>query len=170
MRKPLDEFGGWLKCFPVLCWIILIVGIIDVIFPLMVFINAIIVAAAGLTVDPFVQHLGMFGLLKSILTLPNIIFPVLINRSLKAKSVDTPNKIMKIFGIYSLSIILVTVFTDTIVYPYYRPKMQLMQPSTTDQLQDILRTVIEIVIFYIVWFLYFKNSKRVLAYYGKNAG
>ncbi len=96
-----------------------------------------------------------------------IVFATWVIRTVKVKSADTPNKVVKILCRY-----FVVFFLVWVLIPRIACLAKLTPPDTTyyaSLFQNLVIAAIILAVYSAIWFLYFRKSKRVFAYYGKNA-
>ena len=96
-----------------------------------------------------------------------IVFATWVIRTVKVKSADTPNKVVKILCRY-----FVVFFLVWVLVPRVACFAELTPPDTTyyaSLFQNLVIAAVILAVYSAIWFLYFRKSKRVLAYYGKNA-
>ena len=158
MPKALNEFGGWLRLFWLLWWIHLIAAGLQL-------VNVTYFLAKGISADP--TRLLKLLLLVYIQWSVPIIFATWVIRTVRCKSSDTPDKIFKILSLYFLVFSLVWTLVPRVAH------LAMVSPPDTKYYAKLLRNLmIAAMILFIystVWVQYFRKSKRVLAYYGKNA-
>ena len=152
MPKPLNEFGGWLKVFWALWWIQFILGVLLL----------LCVAFSLVKWTP-----GEFRNIQNILlalipwSIPTI-FAILSFSVIKIKSPGTPNKIARILCLYFVVAVSVWI-----------PLASLgMRPPIwgRELFEAVIIAAVVLLAYSIIWVLYFRKSKRVLSYYGENAG
>ncbi len=158
MRKPLNEFGGWLRFFSLLWWIHLISAGLQL-------INITYFVVKGIFADP-TQLLKLLLLVYIQWSIP-ILFAIWVIRTVRIKSPDTPDKIFKILFLYFVVFSLVWILVPRVAY------LAMFTPPDAKYYAKLLRNLmIAAMILFMystVWVQYFRKSKRVLAYYGKNA-
>lgn len=89
-----------------------------------------------------------------------IVFLIWMIKTVEIRSANTPNKIIIILGLEVAVTLLPSILglTDSIgslsVLSYIKSQLHIISGGSA---------------FFVIWFLYFKKSKRVLYFYGKNA-
>ncbi len=159
MPKPLNEFGGWLRFFLGLWWVHLISASLQL-------VNVSFFLVGGIPADP-IRLLEILLLVSIQWSIP-IIFAFWVIRTVRIKAADTPNRIVKILYRY-----FVAFFSVWILLPRISYFAELTPPDTTyyaNLLQNLIIAAVILGVYSSIWFLYFRKSKRVLTYYGKNAG
>jgi hypothetical protein len=159
MPKPLNEFGGWLRFFLALWRIHLISASLQL-------VNVSFFLVGGISADP-IRFLEI-PLLVSIQWSIPIIFAFWVIRTVRIKAADTPNRIVKLLCRYFVAFFSVWILLPRIAY-----FAELTPPDTTyyvNLLQDLIIATVILGVYSSIWFLYFRKSKRVLTYYGRNAG
>lgn len=150
-EKKLDEFGGWLMFFYCICWLSIILLAVSFLSLIVNFFKLDFTASGKIVM--------LIYILDVIITAILIIKMVTMMRS---KDSTVPAKITKL-------ITLVLIFSlafgvcEILVY------LLTQGPSGLINFKDSAKAVIKTVVWYVVWTGYWKKSKRVLAYYGKNA-
>ena len=158
MPKPLNKFGGWLRFFLALWWGHLILACLQL-------VNISFYLMEGIPAN--LTQLLMILMAVSIQWSIPIIFATWVIRTVKVKSANTPNKVVKILCRY-----FVVFFLVWILVPRVACFARLTPPDTTyyaNLFQNLVIAGIVLGVYSSIWFLYFRKSKRVLAYYGKNA-
>jgi uncharacterized membrane protein len=120
----------------------------------------------GIPTDPF-QLFKIFLLVSIQWSIP-IIFATRVIKKVRIKSAGTPNEIIKILWRYLAVFFLVWILVPRVAY-----LAKLTPPDTTyyaNLFQNLIIAAIILGIYSTIWVQYFRKSKRVLAYYGKNAG
>jgi len=147
MAKPLNEFGGWLRFFQVICWLTLIVYGVNVF------------VITGLVLDqPTPQKIFSFVvLIFGIGFLLFLIWKIL--RLLTVKAPEIPGRIVKKMLVFTIVAALFSLADTCFSYWIYG-----MALSFRDA-RDFLRPIA----WYLIWSSYFRKSKRVVAHYGANA-
>ncbi len=159
MRRPLNEFGGWLRFFLILWWIHLISAGLQL-------VNVTLFLVEGIPTDS-TQLLKIFLLISIQWSIP-IVFAIWVIRTVRIKSAGTPNEIIKILWRYLVVFFLVWILVPRVAY-----LAKLTPPDTTyyaNLFQNLIIAAIILGVYSTLWVQYFRKSKRVLAYYGKNAG
>ena len=158
MSKPLNEFRGCLKFFWLLWWMHLISASLQL-------VNVTFFLVKSMPIDS-TQLLKVLPLVYMQWSIP-IIFAIWVIRTVRIKSGDTPDKILKILLIHFIVFLLVWVLVPRVAY------FVQLTPSETKYYTKLLRNLaiaaMILFIYFAGWVQYFRKSKRVLAYYGKNA-
>ena len=150
MAKPLDQFGGWLKFFYVMQW----ASVISWTIFTLLFVLSIFAA------DNFSEAIEfVIAIFDAIIAL---ILYIKIIKVMKKKETYTPNRIIKLM---TWLVIFSAIFAACEGLLYY---LTLGIKGLTE-LAETGKGLFRILIWYTIWTNYFKRSKRVLAYYGKNA-
>ena len=146
MAKPLNEFGGWLTLFRISN----LLG------------AALLSAAIVFLSMATMMHLNLKLLLASFLIIAEssltLYFIVKILRALKIKEKETPGKII---GYLKYS------FIATVIFSAIEITLNMASHAwiwTGDDMSS-LRLTIQAGIYFVIWSGYFKNSRRVAAYY-----
>lgn len=159
MCRPLNEFGGWLRFFLILWWIHLISASLQL-------VNVTLFLMEGIPTDP-TQLFKIFLLVSIQWSIP-IIFAIRLIKAVRIKSARTPNKINKILWRYLVVFFLVWILVPRVAY-----LAKVTPPDTAyyaNLFHNLIIAAIILGIYSTIWVQYFRKSKRVLAYYGKNAG
>jgi uncharacterized membrane protein len=159
MCRPLNEFGGWLRFFLILWWIHLISAGLQL-------VNVTLFLVEGIPTHP-TQLFKIFLLVSIQWSIP-ILFATRVIRTVRIKSAGTPNEIIKILWRYLAVFFFVWILVPRVAY-----LAKLTPHDTTyyaNLFQNLIIAVIILGIYSTLWIQYFRKSKRVLAYYGKNAG
>ena len=145
MSKPLNEFGGWLRFFYIANWI----QIVSLVYVVLVFLPLLPggpLSAAywfSFAVD---SGLRVFLVYKTI-------------QETKKQEAVTPDRLVRLLACILLVVCLVAV-----------PKIYLARLVVgVPGVKAALIVAGNITLWFCVWTAYFRKSKRVLAYYGKNA-
>jgi len=151
MVKPMDQFGGWLSFFQLTCWfnviILPIVGIV-ILFALL---------APENRNEFWILVISLFDL-----TIAFYLFLKMV-KMIKIKEKETPNRIVKIMNM----IILMTLFFALIELCYYYFTVGI---DGLSNFKDTAKSTLQMFTWYGIWTAYLNRSKRVLIYYGTNAG
>ena len=155
--KPLNEFGGWLRFFLVSWQLSLAIAILFIIL-VVGFKNPPIgePVTRSIFFEPTLLERVKKNLIHIIDWLIRLIFSILVIRTVKIKAPNIPNTIIMILSLYVVIIFLLSFSLVVISFSLTGSK-------------DLMPNMSGLVAFFIIWFLYFKKSKRVLYYYGKNA-
>jgi hypothetical protein len=145
MSKPLNEYGGWLRFFYITNWI----HIVSLVYVVLIFLPLL----SGRPLDSFYwfSFLVDSGL--------RVFFVYKIVRVIKKQEVDTPDRIARLLT----CVLLVPCFV--VVPKIYFARLVAGAPGV----RAAVITVINAAVWFCIWTAYFRKSKRVLAYYGKNA-
>ena len=158
MPKPLNEFGGWLRFFLLLWWIHLISASLQLVNVTFFLVNGIPSGSTRLFKILLIVYIQW--------SIP-ILFAIWVIRTVRVKSADTPDKILKILFLYVVVFILVWILLPRVAY-----FAMFTSPDTKYYVKVLRNLMIAAMILFIyctVWVQYFRKSKRVLTYYGKNA-
>jgi hypothetical protein len=147
MSKPLNEFGGWLSFFYIISWlatigfIMLVLTTLPAIFKVSkpLEIVAILIYYIGDGINAFLN----FKIVKVI----------------TVKDAKTPNKVLTLVTWISLLTVLFIIPGLWLDYILRGGKAA----------TEMGKGVIKVLVWYFIWTSYFQKSKRVFAYYGKNA-
>lgn len=149
MAKPLNEFGGWINFVKILNLIILFFGIVGIGFLIYLIAN-----------DISVLPVAAFIIIDFIIT---IIIILKINKLLKVRSNIIPNKVIILFlwilGITSACVLVEWIMSSVFHVPLY------INLNSKLAIKLIGKSLLP----FLFCAAYFKQSKRVLAYYGANA-
>lgn len=151
MAKPLDQLGGWLKFFYVMQWISVIVwGIVTLLLVLSIF--------AVENFNEWIEFAIAFfdGLIALILSIKIV-------KVLRKRDAYVPNRIIKLM---TCLVAFTAAFAVCEGAVYYLT----LGVEGLSNLAETGKGLFRILIWYVIWTDYFKKSKRILAYYGQNAG
>lgn len=150
--NPLDRFWGWLMFFYVGCWVGLVVNVGLGLF--------ILVGLPMIGVPLAAAEAGLYVLDMAV----TVFLLAWIIRIIRKKEAQTPNRVLRL-----LSWVLLLVFLFFIPEYYLFSIRQRGDVESQRQLAALIKGLVQTLAWYAIWSSYFKKSKRVLAYYGRNA-
>lgn len=150
MAKPLDQFGGWLTFFNISLWFNFIIVILMSIVLLLSFLKIPNSTAMFLNVIMLIRYAITGFLLFQMIAL------------VKKQEATIPERMVQVIIWYALVYI---VFLILIWALSFIDDTKLLTKSRI----AFLIAGVPIIGWSLIWGQYFKVSKRVLAYYGKNA-
>ena len=144
MSKPLNAFGGWLACFYIISWLSLIVLAIFTLLYLLAIFRASN-ELDGIESLIYCINCGIVAFLS---------FEII--KLIRIQEPMTPDRVVRLMGWVLILAVLFII-----------PELCLDHVLTNGKnTAEIGKDVIRVVVWYAIWSLYFKKSKRVLAYYG----
>ena len=151
MTKPLNEFGGYLVFFRISNFVFFIISLVSVPLLLLAVVRTI---AENM---PTATSALIFSLSLTISSI--LIFKML--KVLKIQESFVPKKIVNF-------IFLLTIFSISFSLLNFVSKF-LFLGFNQETAMETSKQMINSIVWFLIWRSYFKKSKRVLAYYGKNA-
>ncbi|MDH4127516.1 MAG: hypothetical protein OEV44_02095 [Spirochaetota bacterium] len=149
MVKSLEEFAGWLRFIQAVNWVLIIFGVFGIGFLVFLVIRDI----AGLPV-------AIFIIIDLIVTI-YLTFKII--KLLKERSSESPNKIIMLF-LWILAATVICVVLEWLMSLIFQIPSYLNVSS-----KMAIKLVGRPLIPFLFCSAYFKQSKRVKAYYGSNA-
>jgi len=147
MSKSLDNFGGWLFWFYLISWISLVLfGVVSLLSLVAIFSTSRGLEAIETLIYGFDSVICAFLSFKII-------------KLVKKQEPLTPNRVVKIMSWF-------LIFTAIFIIPELWLDYLLNNGKSAT---EIGKECVRVIIWYCIWTSYFKQSKRVLVYYGKNA-
>jgi len=151
MAKPLNEFGGWLKAFYIYQWFCVLI--------LAMYVLSLALQLFG----PQIESSVLLNMIKLLHSFIEVHFILKIIKVIKIKEPNTPNSIILYMKWIVIFAFIFGIGTGILIYSA-SARVGLTVFS------ELAKTALMIIIFYLIWASYFRKSKRVCAYYGKNAG
>jgi hypothetical protein len=145
MARPLNEFGGWLKFFYITMWI----GLVALPIYMLLLLPGLFGGARG----------AVYWLVILIDDAICVFLGYKIIRAIKKREADTPNRLIRL-----LAFVLLVGVIFAVPEIYFGRIVRGMEG-----VWEVVKAVIKVIIWFFVWTTYFRKSKRILAYYGKNA-
>ena len=150
MSKPLNEFGGWLAFLNINLWVSFIVSALGALVALLS-----LFVLHGLDAIRCIIFFILCGVL--------IFLSFKMIKLIRIQESMTPNIAVRFINWVSLLGVLV------VIYNFWSGYVLASDKDMIKLIPELAGGFIKMVIWYSIWTLYFKHSKRVLAYYGKNA-
>jgi hypothetical protein len=145
MSKPLNAYGGWLRFFYITNWI----QIVSLVY-------VVLVLSPGLFGRPLNAVYWFTFVIDSGL---RVFFVYKTIKAIKNQEGSVPNRIVRLLACVLLIPCLVAI-----------PKIYCARlVAGVPGVRAAVITVINVAIWFCIWVAYFRKSKRVFAYYGKNA-
>jgi hypothetical protein len=150
MVRPLEQFGGWLKFFYITAWIAAILGFI--ILALLLFG----VLAAENTTERIESFIALLGIAIYLILVVKMI------KIIKIKEATTPVRIVNFMHLIIIFAVVFGLFEG--IFYYLTQGVEGLSNLT-----ETGRAIVRMLIWYAIWTSYLRKSKRVQAFYGKNA-
>lgn len=148
--KIFDQFGGWLKCIYVIHWVaIIVLGILPIVYVLLFFIAE--------NINEMIQYvIALFEILIYIILCIKIV------KVIKIKEINVPNRIIKLMAWIVFFSVFIGVSEELL--DYLNLGIEGVENS------GVGKRLFGGIFWFVIWREYFIRSKRVLTYYGQNAG